>query len=291
MTSAPAAERLQYRVTGMDCGDCAAKIETGVRGLDGIEEVRVSIASELMTLRVDDPLRTLPEVERKVRDLGYHIERVGAAAADGGAVRSPASTAPAYRRALWIVVLLNVGYGLVEIVAGLLGRSQALQADALDFFGDGLITLLGLLAIGWSLAWRARAALIQGIFLAVLGLGVLVSTAYRVLVLNTPSAETMGLFGAIALVVNVAAAIVLIPHRAGDANARAVWLFSRNDALGNLAVVIAAGLVFGTKTAWPDLVVAFVIAGLFLQSAWSIIRHARADLHDAGADPLPAPRP
>jgi cation diffusion facilitator family transporter len=187
----------------------------------------------------------------------------------------------AYRRALWIVVGLNAGYGLVEMVGGFISGSQALKADALDFLGDGLISFLGLLAIGWSLAWRARSALIQGLFLAVLGLGVLATTGYRVLVLNQPEAELMGLFGAVALVVNVASAAVLMPHREGDANVRAVWLFSRNDAIGNLAVVVAAGLVWWTETAWPDLAVAFVIAGLFLQSAWSIIRDARADLRAA----------
>jgi Co/Zn/Cd efflux system component len=170
---------------------------------------------------------------------------------------------PAYRRALWIVVGLNVGYGLVEMVGGFISGSQALKADALDFLGDGLISFLGLLAIGWSLAWRARSALIQGLFLAVLGVGVLATTGYRVLVLNQPEAELMGLFGAVALVVNVASAAVLMPHREGDANVRAVWLFSRNDAIGNLAV-------------------AFVIAGLFLQSAWAIIRDARSDLDKAG---------
>ncbi|MCB4825417.1 cation transporter [Roseicella aerolata] len=188
---------------------------------------------------------------------------------------------PGYRRALWIVVGLNVGYGLVEMVGGFVSGSQALKADALDFLGDGLITFLGLLAIGWSLAWRARSALIQGLFLGALGLGVLATTAYRVLVLNQPEAELMGLFGAIALVANVAAAAVLIPHRTGDANVRAVWLFSRNDAIGNLAVVVAAGLVWWTGTAWPDLAVAAVIAGLFLQSAWSIVRDALADLRKA----------
>ncbi|PWC26768.1 cation diffusion facilitator family transporter [Teichococcus aestuarii] len=188
---------------------------------------------------------------------------------------------PAYRRALWIVVGLNVGYGLVEMVGGFISGSQALKADALDFLGDGLISFLGLLAISWSLAWRARSALIQGLFLAVLGLGVLATTAYRVMVLSQPEAELMGLFGAIALAVNMVAAAVLIPHREGDANVRAVWLFSRNDAIGNLAVVIAAGLVWWTGTAWPDLVVAVVIAGLFLQSAWSIIRDAQADLGSA----------
>ena len=191
---------------------------------------------------------------------------------------------PAYRRALWIVVGLNVGYGLVEMVGGFVSGSQALKADALDFLGDGLISFLGLLAIGWSLAWRARSALIQGLFLAVLGLGVLATTGYRVLVLNQPEAELMGLFGAVALVVNVASAAVLIPHREGDANVRAVWLFSRNDAIGNLAVVVAAGLVWWTGTAWPDLAVAVVIAGLFLQSAWSIVRDARTDLREATND-------
>lgn len=193
-----------------------------------------------------------------------------------------AHVTPAYRRALWIVVGLNVGYGLIEAVGGYVAGSQALKADALDFLGDGLITFLGLLAVGWSLTWRARSALIQGVFLALLGLGVLATTAHRVIVLNQPKAELMGLFGIVALVVNVAAAAVLLPHRTGDANVRAVWLFSRNDAVGNLAVVVAAGLVWWTGTPWPDLAVAVVVAGLFLSSAWSIIRDARADLRAAG---------
>lgn len=189
--------------------------------------------------------------------------------------------APGYRRALWIVVVLNVGYGLIEIVAGFVGKSQALKADALDFLGDGLITWLGLLAIGWSVGWRAKSALIQGIFLAALGLGVLGTTIYRVFVLNEPEAGVMGAVGAVALVVNVAAAVVLIPHRAGDANVRAVWLFSRNDAIGNVAVEVAAGLVAWTGRPWPDLVVAAIIAALFLHSSWSIVRDARGDIRIA----------
>ena len=145
----------------------------------------------------------------------------------------------------------------------------------------GPVTFLGLLAIGWSLLWRARSALIQGLFLGALGLGVLASTIYRMIVQLPPEAELMGLFGIVALVVNVLAAAVLIPHRTGDANVRAVWLFSRNDAIGNLAVVIAAGLVAWLGSAWPDLIVAFAIAGLFLHSSWMIIRDARSDLVEA----------
>lgn len=277
------AEPIRYRVTGMDCASCAAKIEKAARGV-GVEDVKVSTATQIMTLRTQ-PGR-LAEVERAVTEIGYQLDRLDApraseASDDDELPKDLSHITPAYKRALWIVVALNVGYGLVEIVGGFLAGSQALKADALDFLGDGLITFLGLLAIGWSLLWRARSALIQGLFLGLLGLGVVASTIYRMIVQLPPEAELMGLFGIVALVVNVLAAAVLIPHRTGDANVRAVWLFSRNDAIGNAAVVVAAGLVAWTGSAWPDLVVALVIAGLFLHSAWSIIRDARADLREA----------
>ena len=277
------AEPIRYRVTGMDCASCAAKIEKAARGV-GVEDVKVSTATQIMTLRTQ-PGR-LAEVERAVTEIGYQLDRLDApraseASDDDELPKDLSHITPAYKRALWIVVALNVGYGLVEIVGGFLAGSQALKADALDFLGDGLITFLGLLAIGWSLLWRARSALIQGLFLGALGLGVLASTIYRMVVQLPPEAELMGLFGIIALVVNLSAAAVLIPHRTGDANVRAVWLFSRNDAIGNAAVVVAAGLVTWTGTVWPDLVVALVIAGLFLHSSWSIIRDARADLREA----------
>ena len=277
------AEPIRYRVTGMDCASCAAKIEKAARGV-GVEDVKVSTATQIMTLRTQ-PGR-LAEVERAVTEIGYQLDRLDApraseASDDDELPKDLSHITPAYKRALWIVVALNVGYGLVEIVGGFLAGSQALKADALDFLGDGLITFLGLLAIGWSLLWRARSALIQGLFLGLLGLGVVASTIYRMIVQLPPEAELMGLFGIVALVVNVLAAAVLIPHRTGDANVRAVWLFYRNDAIGNAAVVVAAGLVTWTGTVWPDLVVALVIAGLFLHSSWSIIRDARADLREA----------
>lgn len=279
------AETERYRVTGMDCPSCAGKIEKAVRSV-GVEDVKVSTATQIMTLRVDDPATRLPEVERAVTGIGYRLDRLDRPATDGDGdiddlPKDVAHITPAYKRALWIVILLNIGYGVVEAVGGFISGSQALKADALDFLGDGLITFLGILAIGWSVAWRARSALIQGLFLGALGLGVLANTAYRILVQQQPESGLMGLFAVIALVVNVVAVLPLLPHRTGDANVRAVWLFSRNDAIGNAAVVVAAGLVAWTGTAWPDLVVAAVIAGLFLQSSWSIVRDARADLRDA----------
>ena len=273
----------RYRVTGMDCANDAAEVEAAARTVAGVEAVKVSVATQTMTARVREPA-ALAEMERAVGRLGYQLDRAGAHDADDDdGPKDLSHISPSYRRALWTVVLLNVGYGVVEVAGGIWSGSQALKADSLDFLGDGLITLLGLLAIGWRLAWRARAAVLQGIFLGALGIGVLANTAYRVLVLNRPEAELMGAFGGGALLVNVAAALILIPHRTGDANARAIWLFSRNDALGNLAVVVAAGLVAWTRTPWPDLAVAFVIAGLFLHSAWVIVRDARADLQSTRA--------
>ena len=286
---AAATDTIRYHVTGMDCASCAAKIEGAARKVEGVDEVKVSIASQIMTLNVDDPQTRLPAIEQAVTSLGYQLDRIGQPKVAGAEtdedddkIPDLSHVTPAYKRALWIVVLLNVGYGVIEIFGSFLSGSQALQADALDFVGDGLISFLGLIAVGWGLAARAKAALLQGVFLGLLGLGVIGSTLYRVFVEHEPETLLMGGFAVVAFIVNVAAALVLLPHRKGDANMRAVWLFSRNDAIGNLAVVVAAVLVWALSSSWPDLLVAFAVAGLFLQSAWSIIRDARSALKQAG---------
>lgn len=257
----------------MDCAKDAREIEEAASSVEGVADIKVSTATQLMTAHVRPG--AIDELERAVERLGYRLDLI----ADGqlGAPRASHLT-PAYRRALWIVVGLNVGYGVVEMIGGFISNSQALKADALDFLGDGAITFLGLLAMNRGLRWRARSALIQGFFLGALGLGVIATTLYRLLAQQQPEAEIMGWLGGVALLVNVAAAIALLPHRTGDANARAVWLFSRNDAVGNAAVIVAAGLVAWTGTAWPDLVVAMIIATLFLQSSWLIVKDALRDL-------------
>ena len=185
---------------------------------------------------------------------------------------------PAYRRALWIVVILNIGFGLAEVAAGFLANSQALKADALDFLGDGSITFVGLLALGWSAATRSRVAMTQGLFLGALGLSVLAMALWRAMNAVPPEAELMGGVGIAALAVNITAALILARVREGDAQARAIWLFSRNDAINNVAVIVAAALVFGFNSAWPDIIVAAAIAAMFLQSSWEIIHDARAEL-------------
>ncbi|MBN9086300.1 MAG: cation transporter [Reyranella sp.] len=262
----------------MDCSDCASTIERTARDVAGIRDARVSLAAQEMTLRLAGPnAGPLAELEQKIAGLGYRLARLDA---EGDREQGPrlSHLSRGYRRALWIVVLLNAGYGLIEFVGGFVAASQSLKADALDFIGDGLISLLGLVAIRWGAKARAGTALLQGVFLAALGIGVLLATAYRVFVLRQPEAELMGIFGAIGLIVNLTAAAVLVPHRHGDANVRAIWLFSRNDAIANVAVVVAAALVAWTRTPWPDLGVAMVIAGLFLHSAYAIIVDARREL-------------
>jgi Co/Zn/Cd efflux system component len=190
-----------------------------------------------------------------------------------------AGSDPAYRRTLWIVVILNIGFGLLELVSGFVAASQALKADSLDFIGDGSITLVGLIALGWTAIARSRIALVQGLFLATLGLGVIGFAAWRALHATPPEAELMGGIGIAALVVNVSAALILARFRdQGDATSRAIWLFSRNDALANIAVIAAAAMVAATGEAWPDLIVAGMIAMLFLHSAYDIIGGAGREL-------------
>ncbi|GMU82422.1 MAG: cobalt transporter [Planctomycetota bacterium] len=193
-------------------------------------------------------------------------------------VQDLSDASPGYRKALMVVIALNLGMGAVEVAGGIVGTSQALKADALDFLGDGFITLLGLVALGRSPRWRSKAAFLQGAFLAALAVGVIGAAVFRALVQRMPSAEVMGGLGVAALVTNVTAALLLVRYRHGDASVRAVWLFSRNDALGNVAVIVAAALVTWTGTVWPDLVAALGIAGLFLSSAVEILKNARAEM-------------
>lgn len=184
----------------------------------------------------------------------------------------------AYRRALWLVILLNLGFGLIEVVAGFFANSQALKADALDFIGDGTISLFGLVALRWTARGRSRIALAQGLFLGALGFGVIGFAIWRLVNAVPPDADLMGGIGVVALLVNVTAALILAKFREGDANVRAIWLFSRNDAVANIAVIVAAGLVGWTGRVWPDIAVASVIALLFLHSAWKITRDAMAEM-------------
>jgi cation diffusion facilitator family transporter len=185
---------------------------------------------------------------------------------------------PDYERRLWTVIAINAGMFVLETAGGHLAGSNALQADALDFLGDALTYGITLAAIGAAAATRAKAALFKGLTLFLMGLWVFGSTAYHVLVLGIPRAELMGAIGFLALAANVTSVLLLMKYRDGDANVRSVWLCSRNDAIGNVAVMAAAAAVWFTASKWPDLIVAALMAGLFLWSAFQILRQSLAEL-------------
>lgn len=192
---------------------------------------------------------------------------------------------PRYKRVLWTVIAINAVMFVVEMAAGQLAGSQALQADALDFLGDTLTYGMSLAVIGRALSVRANAALLKGLSLMAMGLFVFGSTAYQVLVLGVPKAEVMGVIGFLALSANVSSVLLLMRYKDGDANVRSVWLCSRNDAIGNVAVMLAAAAVWATASAWPDLIVAAAMAALFLNSAWQILRQSLAEKREAAALP------
>jgi Co/Zn/Cd efflux system component len=190
----------------------------------------------------------------------------------------PGYNTPRWRQALWIALGINAAMFLVEIIAGVAAGSVSLQADAIDFLGDSGNYAISLAVAGMALTWRARSALLKGWTLALFGIVVVASSLWHAYAMRLPDAETMGTVATLALIANVGVALLLYRFREGDSNMRSVWICSRNDAISNLAVLAAALGVFGTRTAWPDLIVAAIMAGLAISGAWQIIRQANGEL-------------
>ncbi len=192
--------------------------------------------------------------------------------------QATAQNHPRYRRVLWAALIINALMFGVEMAGGLRSGSVSLLADAVDFFGDAVNYGLSLAVLGMGLLWRARAALVKGLSMGLFGVFVLGRTAWALLHGTPPEPLTMGVIAVLALVANGVVAVKLYAWREGDANMRSVWLCSRNDALGNLAVAGAGLGVFGSGSAWPDLLVAVIMAMLALTAAWSVVRQAREEL-------------
>lgn len=190
---------------------------------------------------------------------------------------------PRYRKILWIALIVNAAMFLIEMGAGVQAGSLSLLADAVDFAGDALNYAVSLAVLASALAWRARAALLKAVSMMGFGLYVLGAAVWSVWDGGVPQATTMGAVALLALVVNVAVAWMLYAFREGDANMRSVWLCSRNDAIGNVAVFMAALGVFGTGSAWPDLAVASLMAALALHGGWTVLRQALGELGEDSA--------
>ncbi|RJP65493.1 MAG: cation transporter [Comamonadaceae bacterium] len=190
---------------------------------------------------------------------------------------------PRYRKILWIALIVNAAMFLIEIGAGLQAGSLSLLADAVDFAGDALNYAVSLAVLASALAWRARAAMLKAVSMMGFGLYVLGAAVWALWHGGVPQATTMGAVALLALLANVAVAWMLYAFREGDANMRSVWLCSRNDAIGNVAVFMAALGVFGTGSAWPDLAVASLMAALALHGGWTVMRQAWGELGDDSA--------
>ena len=183
-----------------------------------------------------------------------------------------------YRQALVAVLVINAAMFAFEGTAGLVGGSVALQADALDFLGDAATYALSLAVLGSALRWRASAALVKGVTMAIFGAWVVGASIYHAVVETVPSAPMMSGIGIAALAANLASATILFRFRSGDSNRRSAWLCTRNDAIGNVAVIAAGGAVFLTNSGWPDVAVGLVMGGLALQSAYLVITQAKQEL-------------
>lgn len=195
--------------------------------------------------------------------------------------RSTPAVNPRFRKALWVALAINLVMFVVEIISGLRSGSVALLADAIDFAGDAANYGITLVVLSMGLVWRSRAAMVKGLSMLMFGVFVLGRAGWAIYTGVVPEPLTMGVIGALALVANVVVALMLYAFREGDSNMRSVWLCSRNDALGNIAVMIAAASVFGTGSGWPDFIVALFMAGLALSAGWSVVRQARQELRTA----------
>ena len=199
---------------------------------------------------------------------------------------SAAAASPVYRRVLWIALAVNLAMFVVEIGAGLAAGSASLLADSLDFLGDAANYGISLFVLGMALHWRARASLLKAASMAVFGLWVAGTTIAHALSGTVPEAPIMGAIGALALAANLGVAVLLYRWRDGDSNMRSVWICTRNDAIGNVAVLAAALGVFGSGSGWPDYLVAAIMSGLALVGAFQVARVAFAELrHPHPEDP------
>lgn len=197
---------------------------------------------------------------------------------DCGTTEKSPDASPKYRRILWIALAINFAMFVAESMSGWHAGSASLLADSLDFFGDATNYGVSLFVLSMALTWRARAALIKGLSMGVFGVYVLGQATWNVMSGASPEAMTMGVIGIAALVANVTVAAMLYAHRKGDSNRRSVWVCSRNDAIGNIAVVLAALGVSYTGSAWPDVIVAVIMGCLALSGAYSVVIQAREEI-------------
>lgn len=200
------------------------------------------------------------------------------ACCSGGCASNKPPVGRTYRRILWIALLINAGMFGVELWGGWAAGSVSLLADSVDFFGDSANYAVSLFVLGLAPIWRSRTAIVKGLTMGGYGLFVLSAAAWSLASGTVPRYVTMGTIGFVALLANLIVAVLLFAYRNGDSNMRSVWLCSRNDAIGNVAVMLAAAGVFGTGAGWPDIMVASIMGFLGIMAARSVIHQSLGEM-------------
>lgn len=229
----------------------------------------------------------------------YPTEVAVSSCCSGGCSSEKPPVDAKYRRILWIALWVNGTMFAIELFGGVRSGSVSLLADAVDFFGDAANYGVSLFVLALAPKWRSRTALLKGMTMGGYGILVFLAAGWNLANGTIPAPETMGIIGALALASNLGVAALLYAYRNGDSDMRSVWLCSRNDAIGNVAVMLAAAGVFGTGSGWPDLLVACIMGLLGITASWAVIRHARSEMHtktpraqlDRAAHPIEMKRP
>ncbi len=187
-------------------------------------------------------------------------------------------TNQSFKKILWIALVLNFSMFFVEVAFGVLSHSLSLKADAIDFLGDSANYFVTLFVLNSAIEKRAKVSLLKAAFMFSFGLWILTEAIIRFITPEIPNPFTMSWVGTLALVINAGVALLLYRFRNGDSNMQSVWLCSRNDAIGNIAVILASVGVFYFSSKWPDLVVALFMAVLSVNSSYRVLKLASKEL-------------
>ena len=181
---------------------------------------------------------------------------------------------------LYWLLAINSTMFVFEVGFGLISQSTALIADSLDMLADAIVYAIALYAVGKSIRHKANAALISGYFQLVLGVLIILDISRRLYGISEPHSWFMIGVGSVALVANVICLFIIRKQNSGEVHMRASWIFSANDVIANLGVIVAGILVMWFEQRWPDIVIGSVISIFILRGVFRILRDAKQELAD-----------
>ncbi|MFO7995469.1 MAG: cation transporter [Marinobacter sp.] len=260
-----------YKVPKMDCPSEERMIRMVLGGFDTIQALSFNLSGRTLEVLHNgdaDP------ITRKLAtlDLGASLQETRATDSEAlRAAQSSKSEQADESGTLWILLAINGLMFLVEMTMGLIAQSAGLIADSLDMFADAAVYGLALYAVGHGVRMQVRAAHVAGILQLILALGVLVEVGRRFLFGSEPESLLMVAVAFVALVANTICLLLISRHREGGAHMKASWIFSANDVVINLGVILAGALVAWTGSNYPDLIIGAIVGGIVLNGARRIL--------------------